>query len=431
MNKRITFDTNIFLHNIGILIDPKYDDYEKVSIIPVIAELDNIKVNSSRSDLKFKGRVATGKLIEYVEKGIFKPLVIKEVEDCLALNKYELMDDLIISICKTENIKLLTMDYNVYLKCMHLGVETELVKSETKIENLSMVYKGKKPPIYVPKSIIDKVYSNGYVGVEDVNPEVEFNPNECTTLIDYSNQSCVVRVKYIDGRFEKIKYTEKSEFWGLKAISEEQKFALGLLNDDSIRIITLTGVAGSSKTILSFAVGLEKKVNNFGNGKLYIARPPVPLSRKLQLGFKKGTTMDKAIGSLGSYSTNLERLSQLKGEKRKIDGTKMLMELLEQCEVNYLNIEDVLGMSFGDDDYIIVDEAELLTKDEMKAILTRGGKMVVIGDCEQNSENSGVDYDNSGLLHLIEVGKKSNLIAHLTMEEVYRSEMVKEISQIW
>ncbi|MGL5963610.1 MAG: PhoH family protein, partial [Fusobacteriaceae bacterium] len=201
--------------------------------------------------------------------------------------------------------------------------------------------------------------------------------------------------------------------------------------DDDIRIVTLTGEAGAAKTILSFAVGLEKKVNNFGTGKLYIARPPVSLSRKLMLGYKKGATIDKAIGSLGSYSTNLERLAELKGEKRKIDGSKMLVDLMEQCAISYLNIEDILGMSFSDDDYIIVDEAELLTKDEMKAILTRGGKQVIIGDVSQASENSGVNYDNSGLLHLIEVGKTSNLISHLTLEEIHRSEIVKEINEIW
>jgi PhoH-like ATPase len=239
-------------------------------------------------------------------------------------------------------------------------------------------------------------------------------------------------VKYVDGKFMKIKYSDKtSEFWGLKALTEEQKFALGLLNDDDIKIVSLTGKSGSAKTILSFAVGLEKKVQNFGAGKLYIARPPVSLSKKLMIGFKKGTVIDKAIGSLGSYSTNLERLSQLRGEKRKIDGSKMLIELMEQCDVNYLNLEDILGMSFSEDDSIIIDEAELLTKSELKAILTRGGKMVIIGDCDQNSENSGVDYENSGLLHLIEVGKKSNLIAHLTLEEIHRGEMVKEINEIW
>ncbi|MGL5963437.1 MAG: PhoH family protein, partial [Fusobacteriaceae bacterium] len=330
-----------------------------------------------------------------------------------------------------EGIELVTMDYNVYLKCIHLGVDVELVETETKIENLSMIYKGKKAPIYVSKNIIDKVFADGWTKADGLVDGVEFNPNECTTLIDYSNEKCKVMVKYLDGKFIKIKYSEKSEFWGLKAISEEQKFALGMLNDDDIRIVTLTGEAGAAKTILSFAVGLEKKVNNFGTGKLYIARPPVSLSRKLMLGWKKGTTLDKAIGSLGSYSTNLERLAELKGEKRKIDGSKMLVDLMEQCAISYLNIEDILGMSFSDDDYIIVDEAELLTKDEMKAILTRGGKQVIIGDVSQASENSGVNYDNSGLLHLIEVGKTSNLISHLTLEEVHRSEIVKEINEIW
>ncbi|MGL6023353.1 MAG: PIN domain-containing protein, partial [Cetobacterium sp.] len=215
--KRITFDTNIFLHNLDTLMDSKYDDYEKVSIVPVISELDNIKTNSTRMDLKHRGRVATRKLKQHIEDGNITPLIVREMEDLVSLSKYEVMDDLIITICANEDIKLVTMDYNVYLKCIHLGVDVELVETETKIENLSMIYKGKKAPIYVSKNVIDKVFADGWTKADGLVDEVEFNPNECTTLIDYSNEKCKVMVKYLDGKFIKIKYSEKSEFWGLKA----------------------------------------------------------------------------------------------------------------------------------------------------------------------------------------------------------------------
>lgn len=429
--KRITFDTNIYLHNIDLLTDEKFCDLEIVSVIPVVSELDHIKTTSTRGDLKNRGRIATRTLKKLVDEGKVKPLIVEDLPDIMSLSKYDVMDDLILTICKKENLKLITMDYNVYLKALHLGVEVGFVEKEKKIENLSMVYKGKKQPIYVSKDIMDKIYNDGYVNIREVAKDLEFYPNECVTLIDYSNSKSVRHMKYLDGKLHKIKYVEKSNFYGVTAWSDEQKFALGLLNDDSIRIVTLTGEAGSSKTILSFAVGLEKCVDSATKGKLYIAKPPVSLSRKLQQGFKKGTILEKAIESLGSYSTNLERMAESRGEKKQINGKKILMDMLETEKITYLSLEDVLGMSFGEDDFIIVDEAELLTKDEMKAVLTRGGKFVVIGDCEQNSEMSDVDYDNSGLLHLIEVGKQSKLIAHLTLEECYRSEMVKEINEIW
>lgn len=429
--EQITFDTNIFLHNLDII--GNYEEYEKVVLLPVIAELDNIKVNSQNGMLKHKGRMATRKLIKMIKEGEIKPLISdfsdndKIDKEVRPLNKYELIDDLIIFLCKEKGIKLVTMDFNVVLKCEHVGVEVELIKDEMKIENLSMVYKGVQE-IYTTKTNVDMLFKGKGINVDLLCQDVHFNENECVTLINSENPNCKVMSIHKDGVLRQIPFSDKT-YWGLSPRSLEQRYALALLDDDDIKIVTLTGEAGNSKSILSFAVGLEKNVNGNRKGKLYIAKPPVSLSKKLALGFKKGTTIDKAMGSLGSYSTNLERLSS--HDDGRNDGRKMLESLMEQCKVVYLNLEDILGMSFSPNDYIIIDEAELLTKDEMKAILTRGGKMVVIGDCDQKSENSGVDYENSGLLHLIEIGKQSKLIAHLTLEQTYREGAVAEINEIW
>lgn len=427
---KITFDTNMFLHNLED-IDKYTQENNVVVLLPVIAELDNIKNNSKDIDLKYKGRKATRYIKEAIDEEKIQPFYYSEenLYDLKPLNKFEVIDDLIISICKTHNLKLVTRDYNVFLKCKNINVECILAENENKTENLSSIYKGVQEK-YVGSDVIDKIYKDGYVKVEELQCDHNFNENECITLTSHSNPKHSVLTKYCRGNITKIKYEDNQSFWGLKPRNSEQRYALSLLADNDIRIVSLTGSAGTSKSILSFAVGLELKVNHFGKGKLYIARPPVSLSKRLQQGFKPGTAIEKAIGTLGCYSTNLERLSQIKGEGRKIDGSKLLMDMLEQCEICYLNLEDILGMSFSDDDYIIIDEAELLTKDEMKAILTRGGKIVVLGDVEQGGD-SKIDYDNSGLLHLINVGKKSPLIAHITLQNVYRSEIVKEIDEIW
>lgn len=426
--KQITFDTNIFLHNFNI-IKNNYNNYEKVFLLPVISEIDNIKVNGNALT-KHKARTATREILKMLKDKSVSAFMENPLElhtDIISLSKFDIIDDLIISICHKNDIKLVTMDCNVYLKGINLGVDVELVESDTKIENLSMVYKGVKE-VFTSKEIVDLMFRNKKIDVEILSQDLVFNENECVTLINSENPNCKIMSIHQNGMLNNIPFSNAS-YWGLLPLSIEQRYALFLLDNNDIKIVSLTGESGSSKTILSLAVGLEKKVNFFGKGNLYIARPPVSLSRKLQLGFKKGTTIDKAMGSLGSYSTNLEKLSS--SDKNRTDGMKILESLLEQGKVKYLNLEDILGMSFSENDYIIIDEAELLTKSEMKAILTRGGKMVVIGDCDQNSENSGVDYENSGLLHLIEVGKKSTMIAHLTLEQVYRGKIVEEINKIW
>lgn len=430
-------DTNI------VLQDPTLSNYKGKTVylpIEVLKELDNQKTREG--EVGFKSRVFHRKLKEienlkeefyYInETKIINPT--KELEQLDGNMNFEptIADHWFIQafiLNRNDEFVAHTSDFSCYNLMRVHGKNCEYVNDTRAITNLSLLYKGHQT-LYVNSEVINKVYKEGYCSVQDLQQDCSFNENECVTLKDYSSKQSVM-TKFTDGRLVKLKFNEKQSWWGLQALSEEQKYALSLLSDDDIRIVTLTGEAGTSKTILSFAVGLETKVNNFGKGKLYIAKPPVPLSNRMKLGYKKGDLLAKAIGTLGSYATNLERLSNLKGENRKLDGSKMLIDLMEQCDITYLNLEDILGISFSDDDYIIIDEAELLTKDEMKTILTRGGKMIIIGDIDQQCSDSRIDADKSGLLRLIEIGKKSKLIAHLTLEKVYRSKIVEEINKIW
>jgi len=444
MGKRLAFDTNIFLHNFDEILDSKYDAYERVSLIPVIAELDHIKTNSTKMDLKYKGRVATRKLVELIKENIVTPIYAENIEELLSLNKYEVVDDTIISICKKEDIELVTMDLNVYLKCEHLGVICHLIEKENKVKNLSSIYKG-KITLYVSSEVVQDIYKSKRVKADKIleyNKEVtELFENQCVTLVDYSNASHKACTLHKSGFLNLLTIGNSESYYGFKPSGEEQIYTTKLLTDKDIHVISITGEAGTGKTFTAFAVGLEEKINStFGKGKLFLARPPVSLSRKLMLGFKKGDTLEKAMSTLGCYTSNLERLSELKGGSKlteikkggAFDGKDMLFTMFEQLNVSYVNLEDILGMSFGEDDYIIIDEAEQLNEEEMKAILTRGGgKVVVIGDCDQTSDNANVDFENSGLLHLIEVGKNSKAIAHITLEEVHRSGAVEEINKIW
>lgn len=437
--KLYILDTNIILN------DPNLEEYKgKTCYIPisVMKELDRQK--SGLGESAWKSRMFHRKLkevdreelennVSYDFKGvtILNPTPeLEEVEEGIVV---EYADQWFISsvfLNGANDVVAHTSDFSLYNLMRLNNRSVEFINNTKVVSNLSMLYKGHRL-VYVDSSVINKLYKDVYVDLTDITKEdLELSENECVTLRSYDDSQSAMSI-YKKGKLKLIKVDNNKSYWGLTPLSEEQKYAINLLTDDNIKIVSLTGEAGSAKTILSFAVGLEKCVNYFGKGKLYIAKPPVALSKRMALGFKKGTTLDKAIGSLGSYATNLERLSSLKGENRKLDGSKMLIDMMEQCNITYLNLEDVLGMSFSDDDYIIVDEAELLTKEEMKAVLTRGGKQIIIGDINQQCSDDRIDADNSGLLHLIEVGKSSSLIAHLTLQKCYRSKMVEEINRIW
>lgn len=438
MKKLYVLDTNI------IICDPNLEDYKgKTCYIPICVMKELDKHKSGLGETAWKSRLFHRKLkevdkeelennISYDYKGV---TILNPTEDLEGVEEgtvVEYADQWFIAstfLNKSSDVIAHTSDFSLYNLMRLNNRSVEFINNTKVVSNLSLLYKGHRQ-VYVSNYLINDLYKEVSIDISDISEDLEeLNENECVTLKSFDETQSAMAI-YKKGKLKLVKVDKNKAYWGLTPISEEQKYAIHLLTDDRIRIVSLTGEAGSSKTILSFAVGLEKCVNFFGKGKLYIAKPPVSLSKRMALGFKKGTTLDKAIGSLGSYATNLERLSSLKGEHRKLDGSKMLIDMMEQCNVTYLNLEDVLGMSFSDEDYIIIDEAELLTKDEMKAVLTRGGKQIIIGDINQQCDEK-IDADNSGLLHLIEVGKSSELIAHLTLQKCYRSEMVEEINRIW
>jgi PhoH-like ATPase len=213
---------------------------------------------------------------------------------------------------------------------------------------------------------------------------------------------------------------KQGKIWGLTAKNKEQQFAMDLLFDDSVQIISLTGKAGTGKTLLAAACGLEQVVNGTGYDKLIITRPVQPMGR--DIGFLPGSLEEKMMPWIAPLRDNLEFLF----------GDKMALDMhMDQGEIEIEAMTFIRGRSISNA-FMIVDEAQNLTAHELKTIITRvghGTKLILTGDIQQ-IDNSYVDAESNGLTHAVEKFKEYDISGHVTLTKGERSKLASLAAEI-
>ena len=228
----------------------------------------------------------------------------------------------------------------------------------------------------------------------------------------------------------------KTGLWGVKAKNKEQAFALDLLMDPDIQVISLIGKAGSGKTLLAIAAGLEQVMPNYpvdrlsnklGSSskkhsttesslykKLVVSRPVMPMGK--DIGYLPGSMQDKMAPWLAPIQDNLKFLTG--------DDQTTLDEYLDRGIIEMEALTYIRGRSIANA-YIVIDEAQNLTAHEIKTILTRvgeGTKIVLTGDIEQ-IDNIYINETSSGLVHAVEKFKALDLSGHVTLRKGERSKV--------
>jgi PhoH-like ATPase len=248
-------------------------------------------------------------------------------------------------------------------------------------------------------------------------------------LVDRTNDSHTALGRFHGGE-GKIRPLRRLEAppWGVKARNREQQFALDMLLDDSIQVVTLLGKAGTGKTLLAIAAGLQQVVDDERYNKLLVSRPVMPMGR--DLGFLPGDVGEKLRPYMQPIYDNLDFIVAANMEMRR--RTSMTPAQLE--EGGYLSVEPltyIRGRSIPNQ-YIIVDEAQNLTPHEVKTILTRAGegtKIVLTGDAYQ-IDNPYVDASTNGLSYLAEHFKHLEISGHVTLAKGERSTLAELASNL-
>jgi PhoH-like ATPase len=241
-------------------------------------------------------------------------------------------------------------------------------------------------------------------------------------LVSNSNEKKTALARFInhESRLEKVSEPQDA-LWGLKPRNKEQVFAINLLNDPEIPIVTLVGKAGCGKTLLAIAAGLDQVLEKRMFKKLIVSRPIQPLGK--DIGYLPGTMEEKMKPWLMPIQDNIDFL--LNGESKSMEM------FFEDGTIQIEALTYIRGRSISNA-FIIIDEAQNLTIHELKTIITRVGentKIVLTGDIEQ-IDSVYLDATSNGLSYAVEKFKQHGLAGHVTLVKGERSKVATLASKI-
>ncbi len=271
----------------------------------------------------------------------------------------------------------------------------------------------------VHPSVIDEFYNNRMLTLAQLGVPHHLLPNEFVILRDElgTSKSALLKVAP-DGRKLEPLHLSNDPVWGITARNAQQRMALELLLNDDIPLVTLCGRAGTGKTLITLAAGLMKVEDEHKYKKLLIARPVVPMGK--DIGYLPGEKEEKLRPWMQPVYDNLEFLFDT---KKSGDLDKILMGLgsIQVEALTYIRGRSIPGQ------FIIIDEAQNLSKHEVKTIVSRVGensKIVLLGDPEQ-IDHPYLDAQSNGLTYLVERFKEEGISGHVTLEKGERSRLAQ------
>jgi PhoH-like ATPase len=305
--------------------------------------------------------------------------------------------------------------------CDSIGLETEDLNQEKIVESSSSLYTG-FTDVLVDDEFVERFYANENLILPEQKEKLF--ANQYLMLTSSSNNKKTALAKFVASNqpLARLAPFGKKGISGIKPKNKEQNFALDLLMNPEIPLVSVVGKAGCGKTMLAIAAGLEQTIgidNKYS--RLIVSRPVQPMGK--DIGFLPGTLEEKMSPWLRPIQDNLQFL---------MGNDKITLDLYMQKGVIEIEaITYIRGRSISNA-YIIIDEAQNLTAHEIKTIITRVGensKVVLTGDIEQ-IDNVYVDETTNGLTYVAEKFKPYDLAGHVTLMNGERSRVATLASKI-
>ncbi|MEI8135933.1 MAG: PhoH family protein [Bacteroidota bacterium] len=312
-----------------------------------------------------------------------------------------------------RKVVLVTKDINLRIKAKSLSLNAEDYETG-KIKTVDELYTGNTLDIKATAEQITAIYNTGSCKAKPILKNYKSLPNHYFVLKNGS-QSVMARYNADDDTLHRV---VKTSAFGVIPKNAEQSFALDAIMNPDIKLVSIQGVAGTGKTLLSLAGALELRRNYH---QIYLARPIVPLSNK-DIGYLPGDINSKLNPYMEPLWDNLKYIRSQFSEKDK--EHKQIAEMIESQKLVVCPLAYIRGRSLSNV-FFIVDEAQNLTPHEVKTIITRAGentKIIFTGDINQ-IDTPYLDSQSNGLSYLIEKVKGQKLYAHITLEKGERSEL--------
>ncbi len=431
MKKNFVLDTNVILHDYKCL--ENFQENDIYIPIVVLEELDKFKKGSDQ--INYNAREFVRELDDLTGDDLFlkgsslgpgrgKLYIVTgdNFQEKVSLSFPEKTPDHRILSCtmfvaqskpKMKTI-LVTKDINLRMKARSLGI---LVEDYITDKVLNIDYFEKEQDVYdnIDAEWIDMLYKTSE-GIEANMFEFKdkLEPNDCFILKSNRN-SILVRYNPFSNRIKKI--TKESNF-GITPRNAEQSFAFDVLNDPDIKLVGITGKAGTGKTLVALASALKQ--SDLYN-QVLLARPIVALADK-DLGFLPGDEKQKIAPYMQPLFDNLSVI------KVQFPPNSPEWKKVEDMQKNEKLVIEALAYIRGrsiSETFCIIDEAQNLTPNEIKTIITRAGegtKIVFTGDIQQ-IDSPYLDSQSNGLAYMIDKMKGQDLFAHVNLLKGERSKL--------
>ncbi|MFC7784515.1 MULTISPECIES: PhoH family protein [unclassified Rossellomorea] len=432
MNKIYVLDTNVLLQDPQAIFS--FQDNEVVIPAVVLEEVDSKKrymdeigrnarhVSKLIDNLRQEGKLHE-KIPLYTGGSLRIELNHRSFQQLQEIFVEKTNDNRIIAVAKNlsleeeakkdgKSVILVSKDTLVRVKADALGLQAEDFLSDRVIE-VNDIYTG-FIELYTERELLDKFYDKGELTLTDITKQ-RFYSHQFLIMKDAlgSSASALGMVDASGLKVKKLVY-DQEHMWGIKARNVQQTMATELLLRDDISLVTMIGKAGTGKTLLALAAGLLQTEDFNKFNKLLVARPIVPVGK--DIGYLPGEKQEKLRPWMQPIYDNLEYLFNTK-KPGELDDILAGMGSIEVEALTYIR-----GRSIPDQ-YIIIDEAQNLTKHEVKTILTRVGersKIVLMGDPAQ-IDHPYLDEYNNGLTYVVEKFKDQKLAGHVKLMKGERS----------
>lgn len=468
MKKTYVVDTNVLLSDPSAIFS--FDDNDVIIPLVVLEELDNHK--SRLDDVGRAARVVSRTLDELRSKGsLFQGVQLErggslkvasigptdlselpiELKASLSIPK---VDNMIIAFMIKYSVQnptaiLVSKDINVRLKCDSLGLKCEDYMKMRIMKDPEKLYTG-VTVMNVTQEMVAEFYEQKQLRLpEEYEAMQQLYPNEIVVLkcTDQNNDLPSGLARFVRSGEPLVPIADVKSVFNLFPRNKEQKFALDLLMNPDIKLVTLTGLAGSGKTAIALAAALAQ-LRSIGDNQLYdkliVTKPIQPMGK--DIGFLPGTLEEKMDPWIAPIKDNINFLmgnkkgQQTSSNKRKRDRTDDSCRSMDEYYLSLLQENGLIeiealtfirGRSIPNA-FILIDEGQNLSMHEIKTIITRAGdntKLVITGDVSQ-IDNVHVDAYSNGLAYVVEKFKGEEIAGHVGLIKGVRSPLATIASQI-
>ncbi|HKI97888.1 MAG TPA: PhoH family protein [bacterium] len=433
---RYLLDTNVLLYDPDALL--AYPDGEVIVPISVIEEIDQFKgevtetgrnarlVSKSIDTYRRTGSLAAGvtqdngstfrvHIWNHDAAGLPRELDMRRSGNRVLACALQLLE-------QEDNrpLVLVSQDTNIRIKANAMGIEATSYESER--ASTSELYDG------WARLEVDAAELERYRQSQSVTFPGHFYPNQGMIVEDRDRPENYLVFRYRDEQQGFVPIVDLSAgIWGITPRNPQQALALAIMLDPSVSIVTLMGKAGTGKTLLALAVGLQMMMDENTYTKMLVSRPIFPMGK--DIGYLPGTAQEKLEPWMQPIFDNLEFLIGSPVSKRH--PAKGYEALMEQGLINIEPLTYIRGRSIPNQ-FMVVDESQNLTPHEIKTIITRvgeGTKIVLTGDPYQ-IDNPYVDAISNGLSHVVERFKPLGLAGHVTLMRGERSSLAEMAANV-